>query len=96
MADPMTIEDARQALSELPQWTLEDSGTAIVRDLKFANFSAAFGFMTRVALAAEKMNHHPEWSNVYNRVSIRLTTHDTGGLTEKDIALARVVDKVAS
>ncbi len=92
----LTIEDARQALAELPHWTLDASGKSIARDLRFADFNAAFGFMTRVALIAEKMDHHPEWSNVYNRVSVRLTTHDAGGLTQKDIALARAVDAVAT
>ena len=82
-------------LSGLTGWEVEDGGKAILRTLTFRNFNEAFGFMTRVALSAEKMNHHPEWSNVYNRVSLRLTTHDAGGLTDKDIALARIIDKVA-
>jgi 4a-hydroxytetrahydrobiopterin dehydratase len=68
---------------------------ALHRELRFASFSAAFAFMTRVALAAEVLNHHPEWSNVYNRVSITLTTHDAGGLTELDVQLATTVDKLA-
>jgi 4a-hydroxytetrahydrobiopterin dehydratase len=68
---------------------------ALHRELRFASFSAAFGFMTRVALAAEVLRHHPEWSNVYNRVSITLTTHDAGGLTELDLRLAATVDKLA-
>lgn len=68
---------------------------ALHRDLRFPTFRAAFAFMTRVAQAAEELNHHPEWSNVYNRVSITLTTHDAGGLTELDVQLATAVDKFA-
>ena len=83
-------------LSGLTGWTLEEGGAAILTRLKFKSFNEAFGFMTRVALSAEKMDHHPEWSNVYNRVSIRLTTHDAGGLTEKDVRLARVIDRAAA
>lgn len=83
-------------LSGLTGWEVEDGGKAILRTLTFRNFNEAFGFMTRVALSAEKMNHHPEWSNVYNRVSLRLTTHDAGGLTEKDVKLARAVDRAAA
>jgi len=89
-----TIDPARIA-EELPSWMLEPGGKAITRDLKFADFPAAFAFMTRIAIVAEARNHHPEWSNVYNRVSIRLTTHDAGGLTDKDIALARTIDEAA-
>ena len=69
---------------------------ALSRTFKFADFSAAFGFMTRVALAAEKLDHHPEWFNVWNRVEITLSTHDAGGLTERDIKLAKIIDKLAS
>jgi len=65
------------------------------RELRFADFSAAFGFMTRVALAAEKADHHPEWSNVWNRVTIDLTTHDAGGITANDVALAQHINKLA-
>jgi len=68
---------------------------AIRRDLAFADFKEAFAFMTRVALKAEQMNHHPEWFNVYNRVEIVLSTHDAGGLTEKDVTLARFIDAAA-
>ncbi len=92
----MTAEAAREAVASLPGWSLEDDGQAIRRDFKFAGFSQAFAFMTRVALAAEKMDHHPEWSNVYNRVSVRLTTHDAGGLTERDLRLARLMDEAAA
>ena len=79
--------------AELPQWQFgADRGGSIRRDFVFADFVQAFAFMTRIALVAEKHDHHPEWSNVYNRVSITLTTHDAGGLTAKDIALARAAD----
>ena len=85
----LTPAERVEALRELPEWTLRDDASAIYRSFRFADFSEAFAFMTRVALLAEKDNHHPEWSNVYNRVEVRLTTHSTGGLTEKDIDLAR-------
>jgi 4a-hydroxytetrahydrobiopterin dehydratase len=85
--------DQREAaLAELPDWTLRPDGLAISRDFKFTDFSAAFGFMARVALAAEKADHHPEWSNVYNKVHITLTTHDAGGLSARDVELAKVID----
>mgnify|MGYP006190203645 CR=1 FL=1 len=77
-------------------WTLDESGKALVRTVKFKDFSEAFAFMTRVALAAEKADHHPEWSNVWNRVDIRLTTHDAGGLTGRDVALAKRIDALAA
>ncbi|MDZ7628657.1 MAG: 4a-hydroxytetrahydrobiopterin dehydratase [Parvularculaceae bacterium] len=92
----MTTFDAAalaRALHAAPLWTLDPGGTVIRRSLKFADFNAAFGFMTQVALAAEKADHHPEWSNVWNRVDIALTTHDAGGLTEKDFALAAFIDE---
>ena len=91
----MACLDGTQVASELPNWTLADDGRAVSRALKFPNFASAFAFMTRIAIEADKMDHHPEWSNVYNKVDIRLTTHDAGGLTDKDIALARIIDKVA-
>ncbi|MTI08199.1 MULTISPECIES: 4a-hydroxytetrahydrobiopterin dehydratase [Curvivirga] len=77
-------------------WILEDDGNAINKTFKFKNFSEAFGFMTRVAIRAEKINHHPEWFNVYNRVEVRLTTHDTGGLSELDQKLAKYMDLISS
>lgn len=83
------------ALAELPDWQLALDGKAILRQLRFSNFRAAFGFMTEVAIEAEKLDHHPEWSNVYRTVDIRLTTHDAGGLTMLDIALARSIDAIA-
>ncbi|MEO6092775.1 MAG: 4a-hydroxytetrahydrobiopterin dehydratase, partial [Novosphingobium sp.] len=77
----LTEAERDAGLAELPEWTLREDGLAISRHLRFADFSAAFGFMTRVALLAEKADHHPEWSNVYNRVTITLTTHDAAGLS---------------
>ena len=88
--------DVAETLMALPLWSVaEDARPAIARTLIFADFNAAFGFMTRVALMADKMDHHPEWSNVYNRVSIVLTTHDAGGLTELDTKMARFIDEAA-
>ncbi|MFN9250821.1 MAG: 4a-hydroxytetrahydrobiopterin dehydratase [Brevundimonas sp.] len=83
-------------LAGLTRWSAaDDSRPAIVRELSFADFNAAFGFMTRVALMADKLDHHPEWSNVYNRVTLLLTTHDAGGLTDRDLTLARFIDAAA-
>ncbi|HEX8470397.1 MAG TPA: 4a-hydroxytetrahydrobiopterin dehydratase [Brevundimonas sp.] len=88
--------DVAETLKGLPLWsTAEDLRPAIARTLIFKDFNAAFGFMTRVALMADKMDHHPEWSNVYNRVSVVLTTHDAGGLTDLDIKMARFIDEAA-
>jgi len=75
-----------------PDWEIRDN--ALYRELKFRNFADAFAFMTAVAFAAERMDHHPEWSNVYNKVTIRLTTHDTGGITDKDFALAAEINEI--
>ena len=83
------------ALARLPLWSLREDGLAIVRKLKFSDFGEAFGFMTRVAIAADKADHHPEWFNVYNRVEITLTTHDAGGLSARDVALAEAIDAMA-
>jgi 4a-hydroxytetrahydrobiopterin dehydratase len=80
------------ALALLPHWTLSADGLAINRTLVFTDFAQAFGFMARVALVAEKADHHPEWFNVYNRVEVRLTTHDAGGLSKNDVALAQAID----
>ncbi len=88
----LTDNERDAALALLPSWSLRTDGTAISRTLAFADFSAAFGFMSRVALAAERHGHHPDWSNVYGRVDITLTTHEAGGLTQRDVALAKVID----
>ncbi|TWH27199.1 MULTISPECIES: 4a-hydroxytetrahydrobiopterin dehydratase [unclassified Aminobacter] len=84
-----------EALSSLNGWVLEEGGAAIRKGFKFKNFSEAFGFMTRAALAAEKLDHHPEWSNVYNKVDVRLTTHSADGLTALDFELAKKMDRFA-
>ena len=76
-------------------WTTEDGAKALVRTFTFKDFSAAFGFLTRVALEAEKVDHHPEFTSVWNRVDFRLTSHDAGGVTERDIALAEAIDRLA-
>jgi 4a-hydroxytetrahydrobiopterin dehydratase len=86
--------DLEKALAELPGWSIENG--KLHRELRFADFSAAFGFMTRVALEAERLNHHPEWSNVWNRVVVDLVTHDAGGLTKNDLKLARAMERLAS
>ena len=93
MAIPRLTDAMRDALlADCPQWVLRSDGLAIERTFKFADFNAAFGFMTRVALHADKADHHPEWSNVYNRVNITLTTHDAGGLSARDAEMARWID----
>jgi 4a-hydroxytetrahydrobiopterin dehydratase len=79
-------------LAECPDWSLRADGLAIAREFTFADFSAAFGFMARVALYAEKADHHPEWFNVYNRVAITLTTHDADGLSQRDADMARAIE----
>jgi 4a-hydroxytetrahydrobiopterin dehydratase len=86
---------AAQAVQGLNGWGVDAGRDAIVKTFKFADFNAAFGFMSRVALLAEKMDHHPEWSNVYNRVEVLLTTHDAGGVTANDVAMARFMDAAA-
>jgi 4a-hydroxytetrahydrobiopterin dehydratase len=87
---------ARQALAaRLPGWRMTDGRDAIQKTFKFKDFSEAFGFMARAALVAEKMDHHPEWSNVWNRVDVTLSTHSAGGLTELDLKLAEAMDRIA-
>lgn len=92
MTRPTRLTEAQiqERLTGVPGWTLD--GRRLRRELEFGDFSAAFGFMTRLALAAEKLDHHPDWSNGYGRVSISLTTHDAGGLTELDFRLAAAAD----
>lgn len=91
----LTEGERTAALARLPGWALVPGRDAIRKEFRFAGFSAAFGFMARVALAAEKLDHHPEWSNVYNRVDIVLSTHDAGGLTARDLALAQAIEEAA-
>jgi 4a-hydroxytetrahydrobiopterin dehydratase len=89
----LAAEEIAAALRELPGWELRDG--KLQRALAFTDFAEAFAFMTRVALAAEKLDHHPEWSNVWNRVAIALWTHDAGGITQRDIELARRIERAA-
>jgi 4a-hydroxytetrahydrobiopterin dehydratase len=84
----------QQALADIPSWEYDEKAGGIRRGFKFADFAAAFGFMTHVAILAEKADHHPEWSNVYNSVNILLTTHDAGGLSQRDIDLAAQIDDI--
>lgn len=93
MPDLLTNDALAEVLADLDGWSLVEDGTAIEAEFSFRGFNAAFGFMTRVALAAERQNHHPEWSNVYNRVTIRWTTHSEGGVTELDVKLARACSR---
>ena len=95
MTSKLSGKARSDALAALKGWSEVEGRDAIQRSFKFADFNQAWGFMTRVALAAEKADHHPEWSNVYNRVDIVLSTHDAGGLSEKDVALARFIDGLA-
>jgi 4a-hydroxytetrahydrobiopterin dehydratase len=96
MSGRLTGLELKDELARLPGWRLVEGRDAIARSFHFPDFSAAFGFMARVALAAEKLDHHPEWSNVYNRVEVVLATHDANGLTMRDIALAEVMDRIAA
>ena len=91
----LSDSERSSALAALADWTFDTARNGIVKRFTFADFSEAFAFMTRVALAAEKADHHPEWSNVWNRVDILLSTHDAGGVTEKDIALAKFIEQAA-
>jgi 4a-hydroxytetrahydrobiopterin dehydratase len=93
--EPFDPQAVRDAMSGLPAWSLAEDGKSIGRAFRFRDFGEAFGFMARVALAAEKMDHHPDWSNVYNKVDVRLNTHDADGLTELDFKLARKIDRIA-
>ncbi|MFM6829594.1 MAG: 4a-hydroxytetrahydrobiopterin dehydratase [Novosphingobium sp.] len=88
----LTDAERDEALAALPEWTLRADELAIQRTFRFADFSAAWAFMNRVALYAEKTDHHPEWFNVYNRVEVTLTTHDAGGLSARDAAMARAME----
>ncbi|HEU4959554.1 MAG TPA: 4a-hydroxytetrahydrobiopterin dehydratase [Sphingomonas sp.] len=92
MVEHLSEAERADALDGLPDWDYVEERDAIARSFAFADFNEAFGFMTRVALLAEKANHHPEWSNVWNRVEITLTTHDAGGLSERDIELAEAIE----
>ena len=95
MVKKLSGAERQRALQQLPGWSEVEGRDAIAKSFRFADFNRAFGFMARVALMAEKLDHHPEWFNVYNRVDITLTTHDAGGVTERDIALAKFADAAA-
>jgi 4a-hydroxytetrahydrobiopterin dehydratase len=95
MVQRLTSEERSTLLAQLHGWQAVPGRDAIQRQIKFADFNEAFGFMTRVAIKAQEMNHHPEWFNVYHTVEITLSTHEANGLTERDIALARFIDDVA-
>ena len=88
----LTDDEREAALAQLSDWSLARDGKAIERTFNFADFNEAFGFMTRVALLADKQDHHPEWFNVWNRVEITLTTHDAGGLSARDVKMAGAID----
>lgn len=96
MIHKLTSEERATQIAELRGWQAAAGRDAIQRQFRFADFNEAFGFMTRVAIKAQEMNHHPEWFNVYNKVEITLSTHEADGLTERDIKLARFIDSITS
>lgn len=96
MAQQLTETQRDAALAKLPGWRLTEGRDAIQKAFVFNDFNQAFGFMARAALVAEKLDHHPNWSNVYKTVDVTLSTHDAGGLTERDIALAEAMDRIAN
>jgi len=94
MVERLSEAERADALDGLPDWDYDEARDAITRRVTFGDFAEAFGFMTRVGLIAERMNHHPEWANVYNRVDVLLTTHDAGGLSPRDIDMAQAIDAI--
>jgi 4a-hydroxytetrahydrobiopterin dehydratase len=96
MPQKLEMADVNDRLRALPQWKLADDGLSMSKTFKLKDFNEAWGFMSRVAVLAEKMNHHPEWFNVYNRVEVTLNTHDAGGLTELDFRMATAMDQYAA
>lgn len=94
MVDQLAPDSVDKALGTLDGWNLSADTKSIHKELKFKDFNHAWGFMNRVALLAEKMDHHPEWFNVYNRVEITLTTHDAGGISARDIKMAGAIDEI--
>jgi 4a-hydroxytetrahydrobiopterin dehydratase len=94
MVEALSEAERADALDGLPEWDFDEGRDAITRTIVFADFIEAFGFMTQVALIGERMNHHPEWTNVYNRVDILLTTHDAGGISPRDIDMATAIDAI--
>ena len=93
--EPLSEEERVDALDVLGEWEHDEARDALTRRFTFADFSEAFAFMTRVAMLAEKMDHHPEWSNIWNRVDVLLTTHDAGGLSTRDLVMAEAIDALA-
>lgn len=94
-ASLISLEEVTRRLGPSSQWTITDSrGGLLCREFRFKDFREAFGFMTQVALVAEKLDHHPEWSNVYNKVNITLTTHDVGGISDRDMKMAEMIDLI--
>ena len=89
---PLSTDEVRGHLAGLPDWTVTADHRALQRSFRFADFAEAFGFMARMAAVSERLDHHPEWFNVYNRVDVTLTTHDAGGLSDRDIAWAKAAD----
>jgi 4a-hydroxytetrahydrobiopterin dehydratase len=96
MIQKLTTEERATELAQLKGWQVVKDRDAIQRKLQFADFNEAFGFMTRVAIKAQEMDHHPEWFNVYNKVEITLSTHEASGLTERDIKLASFIDSITA
>ena len=96
MVQTLSPEEREQALAELPGWSWDEEAQAIRRSFRFKDFSEAFAFMIRVALAAEKADHHPDWSNSWNKVEVALTTHSAGGVTRRDVGLAKAIDALAA
>ena len=96
MAEKLSADAIAAARRALSGWTVDESAGRLVRSFKFKDFSEAFGFMSRVALLADKADHHPDWSNAYNKVEITLSTHDAGGLTQKDVDLAQKISALLS
>jgi len=90
--DALSLEQRATALAALPDWTYDEARKALFRHIVLADFSAAFALMTRIAMAAEQQDHHPEWSNVYNRIDVWLTTHDAGGVSARDVTMAQAID----
>ncbi len=95
MVSLLSNDDRQDALTKLDGWSYNDSDKTISKEFEFKDFIDAWGFMSKVAIKAEKLDHHPDWSNGYNKVSVNLTTHDASGITENDIKLAKFMDKVA-
>jgi 4a-hydroxytetrahydrobiopterin dehydratase len=94
MIEQLSENERAAVLDALGEWDFDEARDALTRQFVFADFSEAFGFMTRVAMLADKADHHPEWSNIYNRVDILLTTHDAGGLSARDVDMATAIDKL--